>query len=379
MKTFLHLFVFILLLSSLFAQAFPPTIDGLRDPWFSTLTDNTEGFIYLPPESVFPGMEEFTDDASDCSALCWIAWDETYLYAYVEVTDELVQVNNLTNYQNDGVEFKMDPDPTLEETAGGGVAAMRLTALGEDDADVPEGVDNLIGGGELVTDWVPEAGTDYARTETATGYTLEWRIPFEAIQQTNHDNQELKMITVGIGEPVGLSVSILDNDDIQSDAYLNWSAGHADALWNDCTLLGTIYFLADHKFKMENINYYSGEAPVSDSTLYKAPDWYLSVDPILDNNLPLEFELAQNYPNPFNPTTTIPFTLNKAEEVSLAVYNVNGELIRTLVNKRTYAQGKFTETWDGTDNTGARVASGVYLYQLKAGKQIESRKMLLVK
>jgi hypothetical protein len=380
MKSFLQLFVAILLISGLTAQAFPPVIDGQRDAWHATLTSNKEGFLYLPPESCFPGMEEFTEDASDCSALCWIGWDETYLYAYLEITDELVQVNNATSYLNDGVEFKMDPDPTTEEPSGGGVAAIRLTAFGEDKADEPLGVDNLVGGGELDNlTWEPQAGTDYARTENDTGYTLEWRIPFDAIQRIHHVTQEVKIVNVAVGEPLGFAVSILDNDDIQSDAYLNWSAGHVDATWNDCSLLGTAYFLADHKFRLENVNYYSGEDPASDSTMYQAPAWYLSVDPILDNNLPMEFELSQNYPNPFNPTTTIPFSLNKTEQITLAVYDVSGKLITTLINDQSYAQGKYTASWNGMDNSGAMAASGIYLYQLKAGNRIESRKMLLVK
>jgi hypothetical protein len=375
MKKLCYTAFFILLASCLFAQTFPPTIDAQRDPWYATLTDNTEGFLYFGPEAVFAGMEDFIDDEGDLSALCWIAWDETYLYAYLEVKDELVQVNNATYYENDAVEFKIDPDPTAEAAAGAGVAAMRLSALGADDAEVPAGVDNLITAGELGNPdgWEPLEGEDYDRAETNVGYNLEWRLPFSAMVAGE------RVVTVGIGEVMGLAINVMDNDDVGRQAVENWSAMHEDLVWNDPPKHGTIYFLADHKFKMENLNYYSGEAPVSDSMWYKAPAWYLSVDPILDNNLPLEFELAQNYPNPFNPTTTIPFTLNKAEEVSLAVYNVNGELIRTLVNNRTYAQGKFTETWDGTDNTGAQVASGVYLYQLKAGKQVESRKMLLVK
>lgn len=375
MKKFFYIVVLILLASCMVAQTFPPTIDAQRDPWYATLTDNTEGFVYFPPDAVFAGMEDQVDDEGDISALCWIAWDETYMYAYLEIKDELVQVNNGTYYENDAVEFKIDPDPTAEAAAGAGVSAMRLTAFGVDDAEVEAGVDNLISAGELGNPdgWEPVEDEDYARVETDVGYNLEWRLPFTAMVAGE------RTVTVGINEVMGLAINVMDNDNISRDAVLNWSAMHEDLVWNDPPKHGTIYFLADHKFKMENVNYYSGEAPVSDSTWYKAPAWYLSVDPVLDNTLPLQFELAQNYPNPFNPTTTIPFTLNKAEEVSLAVYNVNGELIRTIIDNKSYAQGKFSETWNGIDNSGAQVASGIYLYKLTAGNKVESRKMLLVK
>ena len=89
-------------------------------------------------------------------------------------------------------------------------------------------------------------------------------------------------------------------------------------------------------------------------------------------------ELHQNHPNPFNPATTISFTLTTAENVRLSVFTPEGRLVTTLVDDVRPA-GLNDVTWDGTDASGRRVSSGLYLYRLEAGKTVLSRKMLLMK
>jgi hypothetical protein len=79
----------------------------------------------------------------------------------------------------------------------------------------------------------------------------------------------------------------------------------------------------------------------------------------------VSYELEQNYPNPFNPSTTIKFALPEAGEVKLVIYNSNGQLVRTLYSGEMSA-GRFEVEWDGKNESGERVASGVYLYELKA-------------
>lgn len=93
---------------------------------------------------------------------------------------------------------------------------------------------------------------------------------------------------------------------------------------------------------------------------------------------PASFELHQNFPNPFNPTTTISYAVEGVEAVSLKIYNTLGQEIRTLVNERSQS-GTHSVTWDGRDNTGRNVSSGIYVYRLIAGQQSTSRKMLLLK
>jgi Leucine-rich repeat (LRR) protein len=94
--------------------------------------------------------------------------------------------------------------------------------------------------------------------------------------------------------------------------------------------------------------------------------------------IPNSFQLKQNFPNPFNPTTTIRYALPQAANVELRVYNIAGQLVRTLINK--YANAGYHEAvWDGCNAFGQQVASGVYIYELRAGSFRSHQKMLLVK
>jgi hypothetical protein len=96
--------------------------------------------------------------------------------------------------------------------------------------------------------------------------------------------------------------------------------------------------------------------------------------------LPKAFALSQNYPNPFNPSTTIAFDIpeNKEAHVRLNVYNIRGQLVRTLVNE-TMDEGSYKIEWDGKNNNGRSVASGVYFYRIVAGEFSKTRKMVILK
>jgi len=99
---------------------------------------------------------------------------------------------------------------------------------------------------------------------------------------------------------------------------------------------------------------------------------------VAEENFPTNYKLLSNYPNPFNPTTTIAFEIPQAENVLLAVYNINGELIRTLANKN-YSAGSHNEVWNGKDDFGNNVSSGIYIYRIKAGQFDKSARMVLLK
>ncbi|MDD4155361.1 MAG: T9SS type A sorting domain-containing protein [Candidatus Cloacimonetes bacterium] len=88
--------------------------------------------------------------------------------------------------------------------------------------------------------------------------------------------------------------------------------------------------------------------------------------------------LSQNYPNPFNPTTNIKFNIPAAGNVNLSIYNVKGQLVKTLANDN-FTAGEHIITWNGNDNNNNSVASGVYFYKLDTNNKTEMKKMLLMK
>ncbi len=90
------------------------------------------------------------------------------------------------------------------------------------------------------------------------------------------------------------------------------------------------------------------------------------------------YRLYQNYPNPFNPQTTIAYDLLEDADVKLVVYDLLGRVVRVLVNSRQKAAIR-SIVWDGTDRYGQKLPSGIYLYRLKAGKFVETKKMILMK
>ncbi|MEJ2636239.1 MAG: C-GCAxxG-C-C family (seleno)protein [Calditrichia bacterium] len=92
-----------------------------------------------------------------------------------------------------------------------------------------------------------------------------------------------------------------------------------------------------------------------------------------------DFELKQNYPNPFNPETHIQFSLPKSEAVTLTIYSLDGRQIKTLLSQQRYSAGSHQVKWDGKDNLGNRVSSGMYYYRIKAGNYTKVKNMLLVK
>ena len=95
-------------------------------------------------------------------------------------------------------------------------------------------------------------------------------------------------------------------------------------------------------------------------------------------NLPTEYHLSHNYPNPFNPETTIKFQLPEPGHVTLKIYNMLGQVVRTLVAEQKKA-GYYRVNWDGRDNRRVLCANGVYLYRLKAGNYEKTRKMVMLK
>jgi hypothetical protein len=101
------------------------------------------------------------------------------------------------------------------------------------------------------------------------------------------------------------------------------------------------------------------------------------VEPI-ESAVPEDFTLHQNYPNPFNPTTTIEFSLPKAAQVVLEVFDVNGRLVKRLADGFLKA-GTYRVQWNATNGQGVPVSSGLYFYRLRALGKMQLRKMMLLR
>lgn len=95
--------------------------------------------------------------------------------------------------------------------------------------------------------------------------------------------------------------------------------------------------------------------------------------------LPSDFSMSQNYPNPFNPTTQINYALPKDAEVTLQVFNVVGQKVRDIILGQRQKAGSYTLTWNGRDNQGMQVSSGLYFYRIRADNFVKTRKMTLLK
>lgn len=111
---------------------------------------------------------------------------------------------------------------------------------------------------------------------------------------------------------------------------------------------------------------------------WPGPEVGVKGEPSLDLSLPKEYSLSQNFPNPFNPVTSVNYSLPEAVHVRLEIYNILGQKVRTLVEEPQVA-GYKTVHWNGVDDYGRGMASGVYFYRLEAGKYSSSKKLLLLK
>jgi len=122
---------------------------------------------------------------------------------------------------------------------------------------------------------------------------------------------------------------------------------------------------------VENVNVHANQTTTQNFIM-------TAVDNDDNVQIPVATSLNGNYPNPFNPETTISFSLKEPANVSIEIYNVQGKLVRTLVNEERTA-GNYTVIWDGRDSGGRNVASGVYYYRMRAGKYSSTRKMIMLK
>jgi hypothetical protein len=131
---------------------------------------------------------------------------------------------------------------------------------------------------------------------------------------------------------------------------------------------------------------YETEIQMMKQWVYDRVDWietHLAMlstvqQPIESEKIPIGFALDPNYPNPFNSATTIKYQLPQRARVTLTVYNLAGQEVIRLINE-VQDHGVFKASWDGKDQTGIPLASGIYIFQIKADNFVMARKLLLVR
>ncbi|RKY97837.1 MAG: hypothetical protein DRQ13_04185 [Ignavibacteriae bacterium] len=107
-------------------------------------------------------------------------------------------------------------------------------------------------------------------------------------------------------------------------------------------------------------------------------DYDAIVTDVITSIVPEEFTLFQNYPNPFNPVTTVQFQVPQTGNVTIKIYDMLGQEVRTLFAGEV-VRGTYTANWDGLNDAGIKMSSGSYIYRMIAGEFVQSKKMILLK
>ena len=325
----------------------PIMIDGEKDPFYHLLTGPDDGYLQL---RYYHGNNNgFADDDDDLSAKIWAGWDDDFFYIYQEVTDDTISMSSGNTYQNDGIEIKVDPQAT--DSVANSIISFDMTSM-----DTTGGVTGV-------------ATIDSSfRKLTADGYVIEAAIPWTDMVHTASG----EAVAAAVGNVFGAALNVHDNDNTTGarDASVQWAAVMMDQVWNTPKYCGTVVFLDDNMVQFDPTNNMTG---VTNDLPYDGSDYTPSAVDDGPRALPQEFTLEQNYPNPFNPTTTISYSIPKASDVQLVVYDVLGREVMSLVNEKKEA-GSYHVNFDGMN-----VSSGVYFYRLKAGDHVQTQKMMLLK
>lgn len=230
--------------------------------------------------------------------------------------------------------------------------------------------------------------TSYSDTQLIDGIKYFYRIyAFNSNGNSNFSNEV--NATTTMNAPTNLVLQVLGNtqislgwtDNSQSESAYSiekkiGQSGQYSLLtdvasnvisYTDATVVpGQQYFYRVKGFNVNIASAYSNEVNVTLTNIAE------------EGIIPKNFVLYQNYPNPFNPTTTIKFAVPTESLVNISIYDINGTNIATVVNEIKSA-GYFTTSWDGKNNNGTNVSSGIYFYTIRTKNFTHTKKMLLIK
>jgi hypothetical protein len=268
-----------------------------------------------------------------------------------EAGDVVLYVNHLTN----PVLFPFDPIQ---------VQASDVNADG-----IPETVADLV---YLINIWNGEI--ERPKTEPISGNVIL------ALQQ-DRDITTFKAIS-----PVDLGAILVQITHQPGITLTPTKTGDFTIAYNDDGhVLSVLAYLPDNNVKVTagtaslfTVNAKQNEITVTELSASDAAGRLINAVYNIVVPIPETFELAQNYPNPFNSTTQISFGLPQASDVRLDIYNLTGQKVGTIIDGH-FEAGQYNVTWNGIDNAGQVVSSGVYFYKLNAGAEIKTMKMTLLK
>jgi hypothetical protein len=329
-------------------------IDAKKDPFYHSLSAPDNGYLQIRSYAWNDNGKPSND--ADLSAKVWAAWDDQWLYLYEEVKDNVLSGNAVDVWNNDCVELKIDPQPTDSVTNSNWDT--RLTALDMGSPGVVTS-DNL--------NSVPAGQKQWTRTQITGGYALELAVKWAAIKSGS------ETISAAVGNVFGLAINQNDNDGSGRDATIQWAAVLLNEAWETPKYLGTVKFLNGHQLQFIPRNNMTGRYnPIPyDGSNYTRTG-------IKDAGIvPSSFSLGQNYPNPFNPSTAISISVSKPSKIRLEIFDLLGRRIRVLLNE-TLSPGTHEVRWDGLDESGKSVGSGIYICKVSDGSQSLSKKMLKV-
>jgi YVTN family beta-propeller protein len=207
---------------------------------------------------------------------------------------------------------------------------------------------------------------------------------------TNAGDNTMSIYNPG-GMPIGIAITGFEAKQSREAALLEWRT-HLEERTSGFHILRSEYALFGYERVTAEPVPAKGmpsEYTFRDESVQPGKKYYYKIQAVGDLGSseefgPVEFmytprfAMYQNVPNPFNPVTKISFVIPETGHVDLRVYDVTGRLIRTLVNGKLAAD-RYEVTWDGTNNGGRSVASGVYFYRIKAGKHEKTKKMVMLR
>ena len=216
----------------------------------------------------------------------------------------------------------------------------------------------------------PAGESTYSNEASAISYDFAIPINLQAVGGV--DVIDLVWETPDYAKNKGLENYKIYRSETSGEGYILLDSTITDTNYVDNTISYdiTYYYVVSAVYTNPNgESVYSNEA----SAMVETGIRELEIIPIPD-----VYNLSQNYPNPFNPSTVIKYQLPISSNAQLNIYNVKGQLVKTLVNE-TQNSGYYNITWDGKDNDNREVASGLYVYRIIAGDYTKTKRMLLLK